>query len=345
MFPIVYKQEHFTVDPSFLYDSSKKFQKLINENVLDRQTIHLRISYDNLSPRNINNFLKICQNQQTDVQNDELKEICLIAKIFQAEQIYDTGLNFIQNNIDSNFFIPDKDFDEMSGNQYLFLEPIEEKPLIHHLDMDELEFEDSTECPTPELSQSNNTNSESQNQNQKQQIHSVCYQITEDIPLLKRTRFYFSKGNHILYMAKPKKNDIYIGEGTNLHISDNKFENSAKISRTNENCVVNTDDQEFKITFIKSRESYSLATSFVNKGVKHIWKPKDPKSSTEFNGEYNHIPMSSKKNIILQNSNNRPTLIIRKMSNKVIEVECHPNVNPIIIFSIALSQILGPATL
>lgn len=75
---------------------SRKFQELISE-------INLRVAYDKITTRNLSNFLKICQNQQADVQDSEMKEIYLIAKLFQADQIYKTGLTFVQNNIDSNF--------------------------------------------------------------------------------------------------------------------------------------------------------------------------------------------------------------------------------------------------
>ena len=185
-----------------------------------------------------------------------------------------------------------------------------------------------------------------QNRKQKQTFHTTIYQITDDIPILKLPRYYFSQRNNILYMAKIKKNNIYIGKGTELHICEKKIQDSAKISRKDEGYnIVNTDDQEFRISYVKTRDSYSLNVSFVNKGIRQVWKPKEISSLNEFNGEHHHTAMMSKHNIILQNSKNKPVCIIRKMSNKYIEVECHPDINPIIVFAIALSQIVGPLTL
>lgn len=102
-----------------------------------------------------------------------------------------------------------------------------------------------------------------------------------------------------------------------------------------------------KNKFMKFGDSYSITTTFVNNGQQQTWKPKKKKikSLAELCGEHNHKPMQSKRNIILQNLKNKPTLIIRKMTNKYVEAECHPDVNPIIIFAIPLSQIIGPSSL
>lgn len=94
----------------------------------------------------------------------------------------------------------------------------QEQMPIHHLNFNELEFEDENECISKDIYKNENVVTK--------KIHSVCYQITEDIPLIKRARFYFSKHNEILYMAKMKKNTIYIGKGTDLHISENKIQDS-----------------------------------------------------------------------------------------------------------------------
>ena len=147
-------------------------------------------------------------------------------------------------------------------------------------------------------------------------------------------------------MAKVKRNNIYIGKGSDLHISENKIQDSAKITRRDEGYnIVNTDDQEFRISYVKTRDSYSLNVSFVSNGIKQVWKPKEVYSLEEFDGERHHTAMMSKHNIILQNSKNKPVCIIRKMTNKYIEVECHPDINPVIVFAIGLSQIVGPITL
>lgn len=339
-FPVVFRDHRFMVDPLLLYNSSKKFQELINSNNQDLHTLHLKISYDNFTPRNIENFLKICQNLQTDVQNSELEEICLIAKLFQADQIYNTGVIFIQNSIDSNFFIPYNKFGETNENQYIFLEQNDTNPLIHHINLKELEFDDSFDYTPVEHNKYNNNNTKIE----KRKTCSVCYQITEENPLTKRARYYFSKDNTILYMAKVKKDEIYIAKGNDCHISENNVKNTVRIKRSSDGFnIVHTDDQEFKIKFVKFGEKYSLDISFTNKGTKLNWIPRIPKKIAEIYGQHNHIPIKSKKNIILQNSANyHPNFIVRKMSKKVVEVECHPLIDPIIAFAIAISHTIGP---
>lgn len=335
-FPIIFRNERFMVDPSCLYDSSKKFQELIKYNNEDIQTLHLRIAYDNFTTRNMSNFLKICQNQQTDVQNSELEEICLIAKMFQADQIYDTGVTFIQENVDPNFFIPYNKFSDSDGIRYLILETDDQNPLIHHINLNELDFDESSEFTKRESKDNNNKKNNTQSEPKKKAC-SVCYQITEENPLSKHNRYNLSKDDKILFQAKMKKDEIFITAGKN--------KNAAIIKRNNQGYnIVAINDQEFKIKYVKFGDQYSLEVSFVNNGSRLEWMPRNPKKSTEIVGQHNHVPIRSKKNIILQSpKTNNPTCIVRKMSKKVVEVECHPLINPIIAFSIAISQKIGPA--
>ena len=83
--------------------------------------IHLEVLGDKFSYRNMNNFLKLCQNLPTDVDNSEMEEICEIAKMFGAEKIYNTGVAFIQQNLDANFSVPDNKYDGSDGKKYLFI--------------------------------------------------------------------------------------------------------------------------------------------------------------------------------------------------------------------------------
>ena len=45
-------------------------------------------------------------------------------------------------------------------------------------------------------------------------------------------------------------------------------------------------------------------------------------------------------NIIIQDK--KPTFIVRKMSQNIYEIECSPALDPLIAFSIGLSDIVGP---
>ncbi|KAK8854440.1 hypothetical protein M9Y10_017002 [Tritrichomonas musculus] len=359
-FAVIYDNERFMVDPSHLFNASQKFRDLINERGQNINNIYLKISYDGFSARNVANFLKICQNQQTDVQNSELGEICLIAKMFQADQIYNTGVDFIQKNIDSNFSISPNEFKEINGNKYLLIE--EEKEEVHntimeseyvspiiHPNLNELEFDDSREKINVENTQNEDNskdNNKTEQEHQKKKLHSVYYEIKYDSQFMKCPRFYFSKDGQVLYMAKQKNDEIFIGAGKNFHISENKIENCGKIKREcNDFNIVNTDEQEFKIRFVKFYEKYSMNLSFSHKGTQFTWRPKQPINIQSFSGEFKHQPIPSKKNIILQNSRNHPTYILRKMSKKSYECECHPAVNPMVAFAIALSQITGPISI
>ncbi|KAK8885765.1 hypothetical protein M9Y10_041219 [Tritrichomonas musculus] len=339
--PVIYQEERFLVDPSLLAQSSLRFQELISTNQNSFENIQLKITNNQFTVRNVSNFLKICQNQQTDVQNSELEEILSLAIIFKSEQIYNMGLNFIHQSIDPNYTVPSQLFNQTES---LILKSQNENSHFQNVDVNELEFDDS--CDVLDTSKIEDNKDNNQNEKKKKKHSSTFYQITSDNPMMKCQRYYLKKDNQILYMAKIKNDEIYIGEGSNFHISENKFENTAKIKRDCQGYnIVNTDDQEFKIKFLKYGNKHSLSASFYNNGSKLSWRPKEAKNSNSYNGEFHHQPIPSNKNIILQNPRNHSTFILRKMSKKSYEAECHPGVKPIIAFAISLSQILGPASL
>lgn len=95
------------IDPSMLYNSSAKFVQLVQPFGARATQYQLVILRQGFSERCIDNFLKLVQGLPTDVLDSEMKEICEIAKMFQSEQIYQTGLNFIQKSIDPSFFVPE----------------------------------------------------------------------------------------------------------------------------------------------------------------------------------------------------------------------------------------------
>lgn len=340
-FPVIYQNKCFVVDPSQLFDVSQKFRDLITERGEKIQNIQLRIAYNGFSARNIENFLRICQNQQSDAQNSELKEICLIAKMFEADQILNRGITFIQNNMDSNFTIPSDKFDESDGKKYLIIEEI----LPQKVTIDDLEFDEECEQDHTKI-KNNNKKDKSNEKIKKKKSSTVVYEIIFDSPFLKCPRFYMKKDGKVIYMAKQKTTEVFIGSGEDFHISDNKIENTANIARDCKGFnIVRIEDQEFKIKYLRVGENFSLDLSFIQKGNKINWTHKKARNISSFKGEYNHIPIDSKRNMILQNKKNQTEFILRKMTRKSFECECHQTVNPIIAFSIALSQILGPFSL
>lgn len=333
-FPIIYQDKRFLVDPDLFSKASQKFQDMISNNKEQMQNSCLKITFNIFEARNISNFLKICQNQETDVQNSELKEICLLAKMFKAEQIFNTAYNFIQKEIDANYFIPSDQLKEISQSQNLIFETeTSEEPIFLHCDINDLEFEESCE----------QTNDKNNNNNKSEKKHSVCYQIKIENPILKCHHFYLLKDGKVIFSAKQKYDEIFIGEEENCHIKENLQQNVAKITRDFRGYnIVNTNDQEFKIRYLKKGGKFLVKTSFDHQIGKQFWRPRETNCDNMLKGEYNHKVMQSRKNVVLQNHRNHPAFILRKMSKKIYEIECHPIADPIVIFAIALSQIIGP---
>lgn len=61
-----------------------------------------------------------------------------------------------------------------------------------------------------------------------------------------------------------------------------------------------------------------------------------------FQGEYNRNPQRSKKNIVLANEDDHTVFILRKMSDCLFEYETLESIDPLTLFSIGLSGIVGP---
>lgn len=337
-FPIIYQNQRFLVDSALLCNASKRFYELLNNNQ-DNQIENpcLKINTNIFTVPNVSNFLKICQNQATDIQNSELKDICLIAIMFQAEKIYDTAFNFIKDEIDSEFCISPDQINEINDSQNLILETeASAMQSAFYFDLSDLEFDDDYEQNEPKSKTETITKTSTKN-------HSICYQIKAENPIMKCHRFYLLKDDKVIYMAKQKYDEIYIGKENNCHMKTNKHLNDAKIKR---DCrgynVINVPDQEFKVRFEKFGEKFLIKTTFDHKRGKQIWRPKQDNFQKLIKGEYNHEAMKSRRNLVLQNERNNPTFILRKMKRKVYEAECSQEADPIVVFAIALSQIIGP---
>lgn len=333
---VVYQNERIMVDKELLCKESSKIRQLMSQIETNDQDCCVKINYNRFTTRNVSNFLKICQNQETDVQNSELNEICLLAKMFQADKIFNTAFDFIVTEIDNTYSIPSDQLIEINKSQNITLEPeIREIAEPFRYDLSDFEFDESYE-----QNESNNSN---QLKKKKEKTHSVCYQIQVENPFIKSHRFYLIKDNEVILMAKRKYDKIIIGKGKNCHFRGNMQAIVARIIRDPRGYnSISTNDQKFKIRFDKKGEKYSIKTSFDHRGEKQVWQSMKLKNPKIINGEYNHKAIHSRKNVILQNTRNRPAFIVRKIGKKVYETECHPDCEPAIAFSIALSQIIGP---
>lgn len=61
-----------------------------------------------------------------------------------------------------------------------------------------------------------------------------------------------------------------------------------------------------------------------------------------FNGNFQHKPILSSRNIVLQNEEGITNFIVRKMDINVYEIECSQTMDPLVAFTIGLSDIVGP---
>ena len=317
-FPIIYKNERFLVDPILLCNKSQKFQYLMNQNEGKTQNFCLKITYNFFTTRNVSNFLKIIQDQATDVQKSEIKEICLLAKMFQADDIFNKAFNFIKEEIDNNFFIPSDQLKEISQS-LVFESESNENSNAFHCDLNELEFDDS--CTENDSKNNNKISDDKYNNNHLKNI-SVCYKIKLENPILKCHRFYFMEDDKVVFTAKQKFDDIVIAEGKNCHFKESEQTTMAKIKRDYKGLNIATvRDQEIKIRYLKDGEKFLVKTEFNHRLGKQTWTPKQIKCDEMFKGQFDHKFIKSNRNIILQNTKKHPTFILRKTAKKIFEVE------------------------
>lgn len=340
------------VDPNFLSNASRKFHDLIQPYLNDPNEVkkmQLQVVYEKFTERNVENFLKLCQNIQTDCQNSEVKEICEIAKMFQADQIYNTGINFIRNNIDPNFNVSNYMFDESKGQTYLVLSPVVKK--AHHFsDLNSLEFEDEDENADPNAAKE--TEKVPVNNNNNPITHSIIYRVKTIISSMKLPVVQFMDENgQVLYSAKYKDNTIVIGQGPVVHLNKDRSNHVGQITMEKGFNYVNCENQKFRVNFVfqTGPGTFSMDTEFLHEGNYLHWKPKLPKYNAETNsytlslhGEYHHRLLKSTKNTVLVNDQDKTCLIVRKVGEEEFEVECNPNVSKTVIFALALSQLIGP---
>ncbi|KAK8898348.1 hypothetical protein M9Y10_000633 [Tritrichomonas musculus] len=422
-FKVVYDGTNYLIDPVSLSKSSGKFNELIQPYIHDYEhmrSIYLEINNVQFTKRNVNNFLRLCQKLPTDVQNNEMEEICQIAKMFKANEIYNTGLSFIQSSLDPNFNVPDDKYDETNGQQFLrIVDPTNCIPI--HQEMSDAYFEDANnkdyqgnyyqindsnknenapgevtnsttaplncDQPPPRKNENeidldnhsslhdpvyalDNVVHNEENETNKEEhkpvnnvpildkdgnvMHSVVYQVRVENHTFKCPVFKFVSDKHIIFTAKQKYGDIYIGEGMEIHIS----KKANHVGHIHQNCstvapfsTIHARDTHFDLKYVNSGapNHTSIEVSFPLNGETITWSPRPPKFDPtrnafylNFHGEYHHTPILSSKNIVLQNQNEQPTFIVRKMDPNVYEIECLPIVDPLIAFCIGLSDIVGP---
>lgn len=266
-----------------------------------------------------------------------MKDICEIAKMFKAEEIYNTGLAFIQKNIDPNFFVPDNKYNESDGKTYLKL--IGENDVIQN-DQEEEKPDNATE------------DNEKKENDEKEEPKSVLYVIRVENHTFKCPTFKFVFDNRIRFTAKQKSNEIYIAEGSVIHI--HKRENHVAYVHQNEyerSNSITLRDIKFNLNYVNTAVlgHYSIDVSFPYNNHTEHWVPRKPRFDQKtnkyylnFGGDYHHTAINSAKNLILQNMNGHLTYIVRKIDRNVHEIECNQALDPLFAFSIGISDIIGP---
>lgn len=218
------------VDPESLMKVSLQFRNLIgpfkkyHPNISD---LKLEVVGNEFSDRNMEIF-------------SNCAKICKIAKLFGAEQIYNTGVRFIQLYIDPKFYVPDNEYDINNEQTYLFVECATHK--VHHeSNLSQLDFDESYKEDKDNY-QSNDENkpSKENNDNKQQKISinvqkddeilkSVIYQIRCIKRSMKCNEYKLHMNGNAIYTARQQLDNIIIGKSNKVHINKDKSNHFAKI--------------------------------------------------------------------------------------------------------------------
>ena len=158
----------------------------------------------------------------------------------------------------------------------------------------------------------------------------------------------------ILYTAKQKENDIIIGEGSFVHMNHHKENHVGHIVQESNhriNQIKLKGQKPFTVKYVDSiKENHlSLEVTFYDGSKKMTWTPKAPHFNTETNrfcldlsGMWNRSSIKSKRNIVLQNLDGNISFIVRKVDQNVFKIEANPKYDPLLMFAIGISEIVGP---
>ena len=173
----------------------------------------------------------------------------------------------------------------------------------------------------------------------------ISYRIKIGYHVMKCPVFKFSNNEKNLYTAKQQYNTIYIGEGSEVHINKDATNRVGQISQEhNRTNFILAEGKRFQVKYVESGKSnhFSLSVTFPHENKNVTWNPINSKHFLNFQGEYTTNQKKSKRNFVLANSKGQTVLIFKKMSNKEFEIETLQTIDPLFIFAIGLSGIIGP---
>ena len=348
--------------------ASRRFRELYHADAVNGQ---LRVLNDSFSERNIDNFLKLCQNLPNDVQDSEMEEICTIAKLFQADQIYKTGVDFVRSSIDPSFDV--QEFD--TSHNFIFEE---KSTIIHHANVEDLDFESDSESQSTDSSERRRKEQERREREKREKNSKskkskgkksksdkkkdydgdpdapplpVVYEIRAEKPMMKCARYYMRVDGKTKFSAKKKGGKIFIAKGSDVHVSA-AHNHIAFITQYPFYNKIWTEKQEINLKYVRCVGSgaISMSVSFNHEDRQLNWFPKEPvknprtgQYAMKLSGCYKHVPIASKRNCVMKNAEGQTTFILRKMADNFFEVECHPALDLVVVFSLALSAIVGPS--
>lgn len=352
-FPIIYKNTKFMVDPQLMSKSSAKFKELLlpyqNEGPINH--LQLIIAFEEFTIRNVANFLKICQNLEADVIDSEMKQICIIAKLFKAEEIYNKGISFV-HNYDPLFNVPNSYFGNPFFHNYLYIEKDgcqDEKVQLSE------NISNISEVSNNNYSEMNSSPADSERVSDIRKSKNdtfIVYELFSKMTLFALNKFFLVLKGVMIETAKQKDELIVIGKGNDVHISSRTENQIGKITRSEDSQFnrVDIESQSFYINYVDvpRNDHLSISLKFDNRGQEAFWSPlnenlfKDRENSPLLNGYFHHTPEHSGKNTILIDENGAIKYILRKMNESMFEIECEETLDPTIAFAIGISQLIKP---
>lgn len=202
----------------------------------------------------------------------------------------------------------------------------------------------------PDQSISNDNSMESNSDNPKYASY-LCKRSYRS-HLNSRILFSFKFENNIILYAKsrgPGNNSIYISSNPDIHIKSKQYEYILSIMNHSKKYILKEVNSDEELMIIHMDNDYGI--EYGPRKIKIFW----PQDNLEHVSRIPHrnrngwslkfgkkFVITSKKNAIILDENAKPSLLVRKIEKKVLQVEVNRKYKPIYLFAIAIASFICP---
>lgn len=340
LFPIVFRDKIIEIDPASFAINSLKFRELFNPALAPFSEIDI---IGNYQEKSVKIFCDLCQDKESPMPDNCMKDIANLAKIFKAESILDTCVRVIHSKIDGSFRPDDKGTIIFQDKRLASSKNLPLDSSKSHLSIEQLIVSDNKFDPQTSPNKATPQQSPSDVSLKYYLNDPIVYDIKEEKKLLKCTRYYESQKGEILASAKTRSNSIVINNGQDVHFHSIN-DSSADVQKLNYINIIRSDGNSHELRYYKDPKTGNVTMTIMFKigsddliitGLRNMEKD----DTTVFGSK---TVVSAKQPCNLYLPNGKIAMIISKTGNDTYQIKTYLKTSNIFAFAVALSAIVGP---